>query len=54
MIVPGTSDVIKAARLARRGCWPIQGGWLDQAQILMEAVEYTWMCESPYRENNQD
>lgn len=49
LIVPGTYQVLRAARLARKGHWPIAGGWLDQANILIDAVEYVWMCEAPHR-----
>lgn len=49
LIVPGTYDMLQAADLARRGHWPVAGGWLDQANVLLEAVQQVWFCEIPHR-----
>jgi ADP-ribose pyrophosphatase YjhB (NUDIX family) len=39
-------EVIAAADLAKHGCWPVAGGWLDQVHGLREAVRFVWSEQS--------
>ena len=49
LILPGTYDILQAADFARKALWPIAGGWLDQANHLLQAVQHVWTCETPHR-----
>lgn len=47
-----TDDVwtlLKMARFAARGSWPIAGGVLDQAQCFLDACDFIWMEERVWR-----
>jgi hypothetical protein len=35
-------ELLQAARLAEKGILPLPGGWLDQTQWFVEAVDFVW------------
>jgi hypothetical protein len=38
-----TADVLRAmyaTRQAEHGCWPVGGGWLDQTQKCLDAIDF--------------
>jgi hypothetical protein len=42
LITAGAGDVVRAADLAKRGILPIAGGWLDQTDSIVTAMERFW------------
>jgi hypothetical protein len=42
-------DAIDAADLAKRGSWPVAGGWLDQSASLVRAVRRIWIEDRIFR-----
>lgn len=38
-ITPDVLEALAAARRIEKGCWPVAGGWLDQTQKCLDAIE---------------
>ena len=36
----GAMAILAAADWAEKGIWPVAGGWMDQAEICVEAVRF--------------
>lgn len=34
------TQAIYAERQAEHGCWPVAGGWLDQTQKCLDAIDF--------------
>lgn len=49
LIDPAAYPVVRAAMLAEKGSWPVAGGWTDQTQACVDAVELFWHEESLWR-----
>lgn len=41
----GVELAFVAARRAKQGIWPVAGGWLNQTQKCLDAVEYVELQE---------
>lgn len=51
-----TRDVtlaIYAARQAEQGRWPVAGGWLDQTQKCLDAIEYIRREEADWKRRRE-
>lgn len=42
-------QALTAADFAKRGSWPVAGGWLDQSASLVEAVQQIWAEDRIFR-----
>lgn len=40
LVRAGAWDIVEAADLARRGTWPLAGGWLDQTETCVDGVRF--------------
>ncbi len=47
--VADVRDVIRAAAFADKGIWPHRDGWADWPAVLVQAIEYFWVCEAETR-----
>ncbi len=41
--------ILRGARLAEHGSWPVQGGWLDQSQAFLDAIAFVASEQSRLR-----
>lgn len=48
-ITPDVNRALLAAELAEKGSWPTLAGWLDQPQVLIEAVCRIWSEQAHWR-----
>lgn len=39
-------EAMMAADMAKKGCWPVAGGWLDQTHTCIESVQRIWSEEA--------
>jgi len=49
MITADVWQAIEAEKLARRGSWPVAGGWLDQTKVLLEAIGEIRSADAHFR-----
>lgn len=49
VVPPEAFEAFAAADLARRGSWPVAGGWLDQAEPCVDAVRFCWQVDAAAR-----
>jgi hypothetical protein len=45
----GAWDVIRAAGFAEKGLMPSGGGWLDQTQFFIDALEQVWAEQAQWK-----
>lgn len=43
------SRALYAARQAKDGAWPVAGGWLDQTQKCLDAVDFVRADEAEWK-----
>lgn len=50
----GVELAFDAARRAKAGRWPLDGGWLEQTQVCLDAVEYVERQERLLKRRTED
>lgn len=44
-----TWELLTAADLAKRGSWPVSGGWLEQTMSCVQGVRQAWGMHAQWR-----